>query len=66
MAKVALDELVHNEGLEEFKSHFLWQTALIEFEFRTYDDNRTTGVVYTFTEKVLTETTLFTAEHTGE
>ena len=39
---------------------------MIEFEFRAYDDNRTTGVVDALTEQVLTETTLFTAEHTRE
>ena len=66
VAKVALDELVHNERLEEFECHFLWQTALIKFEFGADDDNRTTGIVDTFTEQVLTETALFAAEHSRE
>ena len=42
VAIVALDKFVHNERLEKFESHFFWQTALIEFEFGTDDDNRTT------------------------
>ena len=32
----------------------------------TYGDNRTTGVVNTLTEQVLTETTLFTFDHIGQ
>ena len=56
-------EFVHDERLKEFERHFFGKTALIQFEFGSDDDNRTTGIVYTFTEKVLTETTLLAAEH---
>ncbi len=61
-----LHQTLHDEGLEELKCHLLRETALIHLEFRTYDDNRTAGVVDTFTEEVLTETSLFTLQHVGE
>ena len=41
----------HNERFEKFDCHFLRQTALINLQFRTYDDNRTTGIVYTLPSK---------------
>ena len=56
----------HNERFEKFQSHFFRQAALMHFQFRTYYDYRTTGVVNAFTQKVLTETTLFTFEHIGQ
>ena len=61
-ASTFLYELFHYERLEELDSHFLRNTALVHLEFRTYDDNRTTGIVDTLTEQVLTETTLLTFE----
>ena len=66
MRVAVVDEFFHNERFEELDSHFFRKTALVEFEFRTYDDNGTTGVVDTFTEEVLTETTLFPFEHIAE
>ena len=38
----------------------------MKFEFRSYHDYGTTGVVYTFTKQVLTETTLLTAKQTAQ
>ena len=55
------DKSLHNEGLEQLKSHFLRQTALINLEVGSDDDNGTSGIVNTFTEQVLTETSLLTA-----
>ena len=54
---------LQNERLEQFQCHFLRQTALIHPQFRTNDDNRTTGVVNTLTEQVLTESTLLALQH---
>ena len=54
-----LDKSFHNEGLEEFKRHFLRKTALVNFQLRTYDYNGTSGIVDTFSEKVLTERPCF-------
>ena len=64
VALSAFDQLFHNEGFEKLYSHFFGKSALIEFEFGTYDDNRTSRIVYTLAEEVLTETPLLAAEHT--
>ena len=62
--RIALfDQLFHDERLEELQRHLLRQTALIEFQLRSDDDNRTTGVVDTLTEQVLSETALLALEH---
>ena len=66
VADIVLHEFFHNERLEQFDCHFLGQTALIEFEFGAYDYNRTTGIVDALSEQVLTESSLFAAEHTRE
>ena len=60
---VDLNELLDYEGLEELKSHLLRETALMHLKFRSDDDNGTSGVVYTLTEEVLSETALLTLEH---
>ena len=62
----SLDKFMHDERLEEFDRHFLRQAALIHFELRSDDDNGTAGVVDTFTEEVLTETSLLALQHVGE
>ena len=56
-------EALHHEGTEQLQSHFFRQTALVNFQFRSNNDNGTTGIVNTLTEQVLTETTLLTAQH---
>ena len=63
MRKTFFNKLFHNERLEKLYSHFFRKTALIYFKFGSYDDNRTSGIVDTFSEKVLTETSLFTFQH---
>ena len=60
------DEFFYYERLEQLESHFFRHAALIELEFGTYDDNRTTGVVHALTQEVLTESTLFAAEQARE
>ena len=42
-------QLFHYKRLEQFNCHFLGQTTLINFQFRSYDDNGTSGIVYTLT-----------------
>ena len=59
-------QLAVNERFEQLQRHFLRQTALMQTQVWTYGDNRTTGVVNTLTEQVLTETTLFTFDHVGQ
>ena len=56
----------HNKRFEKLNSHFLRKTALVHLKFRAYNDNRTTRIVNTLTEKVLTETALLTFKHIGK
>ena len=61
-----LNETLDDEGLEQLERHLLRQTALIDLQRRTNDDNGTAGVVNTLTQQVLTEATLLTAQHLGQ
>ena len=56
----------HNERLKQLKCHFLGKTALMHFKLGSYYDNGTAGIVDTFTEEVLSETTLLTFKHIGK
>ena len=62
----ALEELTDDKRLVELSRHLFRQTALVHLKLRTYDDNGTGGIVHTFTEEVLTETTLLTLEGVAE
>ena len=66
VALTAFHKTAHNKRLEQLYRHFLGQAALINFQVGSYNDNRTSRIVHTFTQQVLTETSLFTAEHGGE
>ena len=57
------NKLFHNERFEQLDSHLFRKTTLIDLQFRSYDDYRTSGIVNSFTEKVLTETSGFTFQH---
>ena len=61
--RTVFDKAFHDERFEEFKGHFFRQAALMHLHFRTNDNNASTGVVDTFTQKVLTETALLPFEH---
>ena len=39
---IEIDKALHDEWLEEFQSHLLWQTTLVQLELRTNDDDRAT------------------------
>ena len=39
VAEILFNKLLHNEGLEKLKCHFLRKTTLIKLEFRTNNDN---------------------------
>ena len=54
------NEFLHNERFEELDCHLFRKTALVDLKFRSNDDNGTSGIVNSFTEEVLTETSLFT------
>src|SRR2546421_612905 len=62
----ALDEFADNERLEEFNRHFLRKSALMQFEFGSDDDNRTTGIIYALAEQILAESSLLAFERIGK
>ena len=63
LSVVEIDQTLHHEGLEQLQRHGLGQTALVQVQLRTDDDDRTARVVHTLTEQVLTETSLLALEH---
>ena len=56
-------QFFHNERLKQLDCHLFWQTALINLQLWSNNDNGTSGVVNTLTKKVLTETSGFTFQH---
>ena len=58
-----IDQPLHHERLEELERHLLGQTALVQPELRTDDDDRTPRVVDSLAEQVLAETTLLPLQH---
>ena len=66
VSNTLINEVLHYEGFEQFYSHFLGKTALINLKFGTNNDNRTAGIVDTLTKKVLSETSLLTLKHIGK
>ena len=66
LCSAVLNQLLHNEGLEQLECHFLRQTALVDLQVRAYDDNGTAGVVNALAEQVLTETALLALQHVGQ
>ena len=63
MGSAVLHQLLHHEGLEQLDGHLLGQTALVNLKLGANHDNGTSGVVYTLSEQVLTETSRFSLEH---
>ena len=66
MALARFHKALHDEGLEELDRHFLGQTALIDLEFGTDDDDRTAGIVDALAEQVLAEPALLAAQQSGK
>ena len=63
---VEVHQTLHDEWLEQLERHLLGQTALVQLQLWTDDDNRTTGVVDSLAEQVLAEATLLALEHVGQ
>ena len=59
-------EAADDERLEQHERHLLRQTALVELELRTDDDDRTAGVIDALAEQVLAETAALALEHVGQ
>ncbi len=53
---------VEQEGLEQFESHLLGKTALMDSQLRANDDDGTAGVVHPLAEEVLAEPALLPLE----
>ena len=66
MRSSVCNQLLHNKRFKQLDGHLFRQTALINLKFRTNYDNRTSGVIHTFAQKVLTETAGFTFQHVGK
>ncbi len=65
VGEALLDELAHDERLEQLERHLLGQPALVELELRADDDDRTARIVHALAEQVLTEPALLALEHVG-
>ena len=61
-----LFEPVIDKRLEQFESHLLGQTALVQLEFGTDHDDGTSGVVNALAEQVLTEASLLAFQRVGQ
>src|SRR3989344_3651805 len=57
------DEFGDDKRSEQFQSHVLRQTALAHLKLRTDDDNRTAGIIHSFSEQVLSESPLLAFQH---
>ena len=58
-------EPADDEWLKQDQRHFLRQPALMQLQFRTDNDHRTTGVIDAFAQQVLAETAALPLEHVG-
>ena len=61
-----LDQVLHDEGLEQFEGHLLRQTALVHLQLGADDDNGTARVVNTLAQQVLAEAALLAFQHIGQ
>ena len=60
------NQLFHYKRFEQLDRHLFRQTTLIDLQLRSDNDNGTSGIVNTFTQKVLTETSGLTFQHIGK
>ena len=60
------DEFLDDERFEEFERHLLRESALVELELRTDDDDGASGVVHALAEEVLAEPALLALQGVGE
>ena len=58
-----LDELAHDERLEQLERHLLGKAALVQLQLRADHDHRAAGVVDALAEQVLAEAPLLALEH---
>ncbi len=63
VGEALLDELAHDERLEQLEGHLLGQPALVQLELRPDHDDRAAGVVDALAQQVLAEPALLALEH---
>ena len=61
-----INKLLHDKGLKELQRHFLRQTALMQLQLRSDDDNRTSRIVDALSQQILPETPLLAFKHIGQ
>src|SRR6266481_8908484 len=61
-----LFEAADDKWLEQHEGHFLGQAALMQFKFRSDNNDRAAGVIDTFAEKVLAKAPALALEHVAE
>ena len=66
VGEALLDQLAHDERLEQLEGHLLGQAALVELELRADHDDRAARVVDALAEQVLAEPALLALEHVGQ
>ena len=59
-------QATNDERLVQFQRDLLWQTALVQFQSRSNNDDRASGVVDSFAKQVFAETTLLSFDHVGQ
>src|SRR5262249_13334259 len=62
----SLLQTVIDERFEQLERHLLRQAALVQFQFGTDDDHRTSRVVHALSEQILAEASLFALERVRE
>ncbi len=66
MNETFLPEFPYYKRLIKFERHYLGKPALVYFKFRAHHYYATSRIIYTFSEKVLAETPLFSFKHVRE
>ena len=66
LGQLGVDQLLHDERLEQLERHELGQAALVQLEGGADHDDRTAGVVDALAEQVLAEPALLALEHVGQ
>ena len=59
-------QFAKDKGLEQFQRHFLGQTTLVQAQGGANNNDRTSGVINTLTQQVLTEAALLAFDHVGQ
>src|SRR5271165_5291180 len=59
-------ESPNDERLKQDERHFLGQTALMQFQLRSYHDHRTARVIHPLAEQVLAEPSTLALEHVAQ